>query len=70
MEGPFRLVFGLTDGPGLGELLLLFEVDLSLLNAPVGIFCYRGRVVSGWVVVEVLSFGFLVDVGSTLTMLG
>ena len=31
VDGPLRLVFGLAAVPGLGELLLLSEVDLSLL---------------------------------------
>ena len=34
-------MLGLTEGPGLGELLLLVEVDLSLLTAKDGI-CERG----------------------------
>ena len=30
VAGPLRRVFGLAEGPGLGELLLLLDVDLSL----------------------------------------
>ena len=46
--GPFRLVFGLIDGPGLGGLLLLSEVGLSLLDPAGGIFDCRRRVVGKW----------------------
>lgn len=36
--GLFLQVFGLADGPGLGELLLLSEVDLSLFKVVDGIY--------------------------------
>ena len=37
-----RRVFGLVAGPGLGELVLLLEVDLSL-------FCTTGGMIGSWV---------------------
>ena len=40
--GPLRRVFGLTVFPGLGELPLLSEVDLSLLEPPGAIFGFWG----------------------------
>ena len=56
MGGPFCRVFGLTDTAGLGELLLLSEVDLSLLVLAGGIFDCRKRATGGWVVFGFLSF--------------
>ena len=40
--GPLRRVFGLAAFPGLGELLLLSEVDLSLLEPPGAMFGFWG----------------------------
>ena len=56
--GPFRRVFGLTDTPGLGGLLLLSEVGLSLLVPAGGIFNCRRRVVSSELVGNIWNFGF------------
>ena len=51
--GPFRRVFGLTDGPGSGELPLLLAVDLCLFAAEDGICDSRGGKNGGF---EVLGY--------------